>query len=206
MYVRALVSTFALSLPVWSNHPKWLTPALVVSAVGVVLKGYDSFKSRQRFGVRANVDRVGELWVRLLPVKDPVVYVEAVNVVVVKSWLYRGLRKLRHGDKVGHVGLAPIRRELTKLDRPLEFTARLPERGLLPPRRNPWGSFTNRKWKRREIRLQVTVSTKEKDLYMRIKKAPGVRAVGREEAGPPAGMKERRVVVGDNRQSDQGGR
>jgi hypothetical protein len=160
---------------------KWLKQNVPWDAIfggGIVWKALDLWNSRQRFGMKAKMDSAGHVVVDVVWRGGKDVFVDAIKVILVKPRVFRWLRLIRSSDPSSMIPMATL---FDSVGRPIVFTENQPasyggtvprDPRPLPPRWNPFGRITFRRWTRRELRLLLLAS--EKKYFMRIKGQVGV--------------------------------
>jgi hypothetical protein len=150
----------------------------IAAIAGFLWLVYVRVISRPRVGVNPQLYDDRGVLIEVAKLGKGKIYVRAIKIVVVKSLLYRALRKCRHGDQASPIPLFTFPEfagPVTK-DAPWVATTTLPESKLLPPRWNPFASFRVRTWTPSELRVEATVSGRKMRKYMRLKRQRGVRA------------------------------
>lgn len=147
----------------------------------------DLFRKRSRFGAKAFIDSFGTVRVRLVKRGKGKGYVEAMKVVVVKLRLYRWASKVT-GTEVNRIEVAELTMptEPLKSDQPFQTYKILPEMLPLPPPLNPFARWKERKWKRRELRVELTVSTSDRSRFIRCRYKKGRIAINTPRSDEPA--------------------
>lgn len=133
----------------------------------------DRIRTRSRFGVQAAIDDFKNVHVSLVKKGSKKGYPQAIKVVVVKPRLYKLARRVVDKNDVSpiEVGLLSIPDAPLRPDQPLDAYKALLGKRLLPPPLNPFRRFSERKWKRWELRVEFTASQKTR--YIRCKHERG---------------------------------
>jgi hypothetical protein len=132
----------------------------------------DRIRTRPRFGVEASIDAYKTVLVAMVKKGEKEGYPQAIKVVVVKPRLYRYLRAVKDRQEVSPVEVATLEvPDQLASGQTFQTRKTISEKLVLPPLLNPFGRFTEREWKRWELRGEVTIGLKRK--YIRFKRKGG---------------------------------
>lgn len=165
------------SSPAASTGPSlWDIGSAILGAgiLGFLTWLIDLFRTRSRFGATALIDDHGTVIAQVVKKGDKKAWVSAMEIVVVKSRIYRWINNALRGTEASPIQIAKLAAPTEALEpnQPFKSRTKLPESLALPPPRNPFGRWTDRAWKHSELRLQVTAGG-SKPKYIRCKHKRG---------------------------------